>query len=510
MLLASSLLLVSILVAFKTRLFTNRYFKTLNYHHVRRIRLKKKQIFSIISSTAIFLSLYSTAPTASANSKSLNELEQQKQELHQQSDNLRGNINEAEQEMQSLESEKQVLTEDIAEIQSNIDQVLGQIKEQEEEIARLEEEIDQLNNEIEILKDKIEKRNVALAGQAREVQTTGSPQNVIDIILSADSLTDLIGQMEVINLLVNNNNSIMEDQIADQKQVEGKAEEVRVAKEETDQVKLDLEVSRNNLVAQRMELDHKIQVVSEEFDLTTAERESLLGEQQAVAAKTSEIETEISAENERIAAEERARKQREEEARRAEAAAQQEAIAKAEAAEKEEQQVEQSKQVQTASSSQTSAPSSSTPASSTPASPSPAPTPAPTPSPDSGGWTRPASGSVTSEYGYRIHPIEGTRKLHAGIDIGGGGAIVAAKSGTVVSASYHNSFGYTVLIDHGGGLRTRYAHMTPSLRVASGQSVSAGQQIGTMGTTGSSTGVHLHFEVHQNGRPVNPRGFVNF
>lgn len=482
--------------------------------------MKKKQIFSIISSTAIFLSLYSTAPTASANSQSLNELEQQKQELHQQSDNLRGNINEAEQEMQSLESEKQVLTEDIAEIQSNIDQVLGQIKEQEEEIARLEEEIDQLNNEIEILKDKIEKRNVALAGQAREVQTTGSPQNVIDIILSADSLTDLLGQMEVINLLVNNNNSIMEDQITDQKQVEGKAEEVRVAKEETDQVKLDLEVSRNNLVAQRMELDNKIQIVSEEFDLTTAERESLLGEQQTVAAKTSEIETEISAENERIAAEERARKQREEEARIAEAEAQQQAKVKAEAAQKEEQKAEQkaeqSKQVQTASSSQTSAPASSTPASSTPASPSPAPTPtpapapAPTPSPDSGGWTRPASGAVTSEYGYRTHPVHGTGRLHAGIDIGGGGAIVAAKSGTVVSASFHNSLGYNVLIDHGGGLRTRYGHMTPSLRVAPGQSVSAGQQIGTMGTTGTSTGVHLHFEIHQNGNPVNPRGFMSF
>ena len=65
-------------------------------------------------------------------------------------------------------------------------------------------------------------------------------------------------------------------------------------------------------------------------------------------------------------------------------------------------------------------------------------------------------------------------------------------------------------IDHGGGISTVYGHMQSDLRVSAGQSVSAGQQIGTMGTTGTSTGVHLHFEIHQNGSPVNPRNFMGF
>jgi len=117
---------------------------------------------------------------------------------------------------------------------------------------------------------------------------------------------------------------------------------------------------------------------------------------------------------------------------------------------------------------------------------------------------------VTSEYGYRNHPVYGGGRLHAGIDIGGGGSISAAKAGTVTTASYHPSLGYNVIIDHGNGIRTRYGHMTSGLRVAPGQSVSQGQTIGTMGTTGTSTGVHLHFEVHVNGNQVNPRGYVNF
>jgi murein DD-endopeptidase MepM/ murein hydrolase activator NlpD len=472
--------------------------------------LNKKKLFSILSSTAILLSLYS-APTASANSQSLNELEQQKQELNKQSDELRGNINDAEEEMQSLDSEREQLTQDITEIQSNIDKVIAQIKEQEEEIARLEEEIEQLNNEIEILKDKIEKRNAALAEQAREVQTTASPNNIIDIVLSAESLSDLVGKMEVINLLVDNNNNIMEDQISDRKQVEEKAEEVEVAKDETNQVKQELDVSRNNLVAQRMELDSKVQIVSEEYDLTNAERETLLGEQQAIAEKTSGIEKQVEEEQARIAAEEKARQEREAEARRIAEAEAEEARKAEEAAQAEK--AKEEKQVQTASSSKASAPSKSE-TSSTPSAPSKPSTPAPAPSTgsseNSGGWARPASGPVTSEFGYRVHPIQGTRKLHAGIDIGGGGPITAAKSGTVVSASFHGSLGYNVLIDHGGGIRTRYGHMTPALQVAPGQSVSQGQQIGTMGTTGSSTGVHLHFEVHVNGSPVNPRNYVSF
>lgn len=95
------------------------------------------------------------------------------------------------------------------------------------------------------------------------------------------------------------------------------------------------------------------------------------------------------------------------------------------------------------------------------------------------------------------------------MDFGGGGPIVAAQSGTVTKAQYSSSWGWHVKINHGNGLETLYAHMVQgSLRVSAGQQVSQGQQIGTMGTTGSSTGVHLHFEVYKNGARTNPAPYL--
>ncbi len=454
--------------------------------------MKKNKLFTVLTSTAILLSFHSTATqSVSASSQKLSDLQNQKQELNRQSGEISGEIGDREQKMQSLESERQQLSVDIENIQLNIDTVLTEIKEQEEEIARLEEEIEKLNNEIQILQENIEIRDEALAEQARTVQRKGAPTNVIDIVLSAESLTELVGKMEVINLLVNNNNSLMEDQIRDKEAVEAKAAEVDLAREETEEVKVALEISRNNLVAQRMELDNKLQIVAENYDLTNAEKEALESQRNEIAAKTSEIDQLVQQEQARIVAEEKARREAEEAARRqAEAEARERAQAAAQAA-----------KTASASQTQTVQASSSSPA------PAPSPVPAPT---NTGGWVRPASGGVTSEFGYRIHPVHGTRRLHAGIDLGGGGAIRAAKSGTVRSASYHPTLGYFVVIDHGGGISTTYGHMTPGLQVAPGQSVSAGQTIGTMGTTGTSTGVHLHFEVHVNGAPVNPRGYVNF
>lgn len=442
--------------------------------------MKKKKLFSILASTAILLSFHSTTiSSVEASSQKLNDLQNQKQELDQQSGELSGEIGDREEKMQLLDSERKQLSEEIDQIQTNIDTVLGEIREQEEEIARLEEEIDKLNDEIQILQDNIEIRNEALAEQARTVQKKGGPTNLIDIVLSAESLTELAGKIEVINLLVNNNNTLMEDQIRDKEAVEAKAAEVELAWEKTAEVKLALEVSRNNLVAQRMELDDKLQIVAENYELTNAERKKLVSQRNDIAAKTSEISKEVEKEQARIVAEEQARRKAEESARqKAEAAAR----ARAEAA-------------QSAQSSQTVQASSTTPA------------PA---NANTGGWVRPANGGVTSEFGYRIHPVYGTSRLHAGIDIGGGGAIRAAKAGTVRQASYNGGLGYFVVIDHGGGISTTYGHMTPGLQVAPGQSVSAGQTVGTMGTTGTSTGVHLHFEVHVNGAPVNPRGYVNF
>jgi murein DD-endopeptidase MepM/ murein hydrolase activator NlpD len=117
----------------------------------------------------------------------------------------------------------------------------------------------------------------------------------------------------------------------------------------------------------------------------------------------------------------------------------------------------------------------------------------------------PTSGSIVSGFGYRTHPVYGTARFHAGVDIDGacGQPIWAAEDGTVISAGYNGGYGYATIIDHGDGLSTLYGHQS-SLGVSSGQSVGRGQHIGAVGTTGLSTGCHLHFEVRVNGEPVDP------
>lgn len=127
------------------------------------------------------------------------------------------------------------------------------------------------------------------------------------------------------------------------------------------------------------------------------------------------------------------------------------------------------------------------------------------PRPSASGMVWPTNGRVTSSYGYRTHPISGQRKLHAGVDISGstGQTILAATAGTVVHAGWYGGYGLAVVIDHGGGMATLYAHQS-TLAVGEGQSVSTGQTIGYVGSTGYSTGPHLHFEVRINGEPRDP------
>jgi murein DD-endopeptidase MepM/ murein hydrolase activator NlpD len=116
---------------------------------------------------------------------------------------------------------------------------------------------------------------------------------------------------------------------------------------------------------------------------------------------------------------------------------------------------------------------------------------------------------LTSTYGYRIDPFTGKRSLHLGIDIAGpyGLEVHATGNGKVISAGYSMyGYGKEVLIDHGYGYVTRYAHLQ-EIMVRRGQELKRGEVLGTLGSTGRSTGPHLHYEVHRDGRTVNPMYF---
>jgi murein DD-endopeptidase MepM/ murein hydrolase activator NlpD len=126
-----------------------------------------------------------------------------------------------------------------------------------------------------------------------------------------------------------------------------------------------------------------------------------------------------------------------------------------------------------------------------------------------GQFTLPSVGEITSSFGWRTHPILGYQKFHSGMDFGAdyGSPIMAADRGVVVFAGWYGGYGNTIIIDHGGGMTTLYAH-SEELYVAEGQSVQRGQAIAAVGSTGLSTGPHLHFEVRRDGEPIDPAEFL--
>ncbi|WP_277630445.1 murein hydrolase activator EnvC family protein [Atopococcus tabaci] len=410
-------------------------------------------------------------PVETAEASRLDELQQEKNQLQDRSSEVQKEIQYREKNMRSLAEEKAQLENEVADLQRKIDDLVRKLQEQQEKLDETIAEIERLKKEIEELKEQIERREEKLANQARAVQTQGDPNNMLDIIVSAESLSDLIGRVGLVNQIVTANKNIVIEQENDKKALEETEAQVQAEKEQIEKIKAEMEVDRNNLVASKAELDDKIIQVAEMYQMNEEEKKSFVQEQQVIAQKTSTLDKEMQKEQQRIIEEERKRQ----------AAIQKAAEEKA----RKQAEVQAAAQSKSSSASQTSSSSSSS------------------------GFIRPANGYKTSNYGYRTHPIYGYKKLHAGLDISGGGPIVAAQSGTVVQATYNGGWGYYVKIDHGNGLQTLYAHMQAgSLRVAPGQKVSQGQQLGIMGTTGASTGVHLHFEVYKNGRTVDPAPYL--
>lgn len=125
-----------------------------------------------------------------------------------------------------------------------------------------------------------------------------------------------------------------------------------------------------------------------------------------------------------------------------------------------------------------------------------------------GEWTWPTAGRISSGFGMRTHPLTGQRRLHAGTDIAAptGSPIVAARDGVVTAAGWSGGYGNLVVVDHGGGITSRYAHASRML-VSVGAGVTRGQLVAQVGSTGLSSGPHLHFEIRVHGSPTDPLGY---
>lgn len=376
-------------------------------------------------------------------------LEQRIQNIQQERSQTEQKAKEHENELKNIQQERSKVEEEIASIDHQMMETNKEIATQQKEIDEVEEHIDELKEEIEVLEKRIKERDRLLKERARSMYQNGGSVSYLEVLLGAKSFGDFIDRLNALSVIAEKDRNILESHIEDQNQLEKVKKEVEKQLASLEESLANLERLKGQLESQKKEKDRVVQ--------------TLLAQEDDIHDLIGELEN------------------------KAQILAQQERAMQQELAAIRAQQ-------------QSSGGSHSAPVVS-----------------GNGKLLRPASGTITSHFGYRIHPIYGTKRLHRGLDIasGTGTPIYAAETGTVITASYDSGYGNYIMITHnidGQVYTTLYAHLN-SIQVSTGQRVSRGQQIGTMGSTGASTGPHLHFEVHRgpwNGdaNAVNPLHYI--
>nr|WP_164474931.1 M23 family metallopeptidase [Indiicoccus explosivorum] len=437
-----------------------------------------------------------------AEASTLNELKERQQQAEQKQAELRSDISDKANQISVNQSELEKIMAQIQELNGKIQETELKIKTVEEQIAQTTTEIEALQKSIADLEQKIAEREALLKERARAIQKTGGPAEYIDVLLGANSFVDFIDRVSAVNTLIEADREIMRQQaedkelLAEQKaQVEQKLAEQEQRRNELVTLKGSLDTQKKEMAGLQKQLEaEQARLKKEKNQLEAAHAESV--------EVSSDLEQKIIAEQERLA--EIARRQEEERQRRlaAERAAAEKAAAERAAAER-------------AAAERAAAQSSSAREQSAPVAAAPA---AVAPAYSGGGWVSPTSGRITSGVGGRN--IGAGFESHKGIDVANsiGTPISAARDGVVVHAGPMGTYGNMIMIVHSVGgqqYTTVYAHLS-SIGVSPGQTVSGGQYIGGMGSTGRSTGSHLHFELHigsWNGartNAVNPLNYVSF
>lgn len=394
------------------------------------------------------------------------EIQKQIQDIQSEREETKKEAAKKEAELAKVEEEQQQVRAEIEKLDHEVADTNEKIEEKNEEIEEVSEHIKQLEEEIKILEERIAERDELLKERARSMYQNGGSISYLEVILGSKSFGDFLDRVSALSMIAQQDRNILDAHIADQLQLEETKALVEEQLAKLEEKLIQLEELMEKLEAQKKEKDKKMNqliVLGEDLHADLGELE---GMDEILRLQEQAAKKELAAWQERE--------------RQAELERQQKDL----------------------------------PSRSGGGSPSTGETPAAT----SGTFQRPASGRVSSPFGMRTHPVYGGQRLHAGMDIANstGTPIVAAEAGTVIVAEYRRSFGNTVMISHvvdGKSVTTLYAHLN-SIQVSAGNSVSRGQQIGTMGATGTATGPHLHFEVHPGGyrgagSAVNPANYLN-
>ena len=407
-------------------------------------------------------------------------------------------IDQAKDVKTDLEKKKQDTEARLLELEKEKDDILKYIEKLDKELSRLNDEIDSLNSDIKETGIALDKAKTELeAAKAVEEEQYGIMKkriqymyengntDYIDIIMKSDNISDVLNQVEYMSKITEFDNNLLDkykklkQDVADkEKNLETKVQELNALKEELtfEQGTVKQLASDKNKELAKYEANIK------DEKALSAQYSSKLDEQEAL------IEDLLEAERKRIEAEERRRKEEEERKRKAEEKRRQEEAAANAGNNSNADNASNSgndNSQETGSGNQVNV----------------------------GGfiWPCPSSSRITSTFGNREQPTEGASTYHKGIDIGAstGSEIVAAAGGSVVTAAYSVSAGNYIMLYHGNGTYTVYMHCS-KLLVSAGDEVSQGQKIALVGSTGVSTGAHLHFGVSINGTYVNPLNYVSY
>ena len=424
-------------------------------------------------------------PQDIANLKSkAQSLNSQKAQIQSQINSLANSKSNAMQKKQLLEQKINVLRDQIAVSEQTISSLTVQIEQKEKELAEAKAEEERYFN--------------LFCERVRSMEEDGEI-SYWEVMFQAKTFSQLLDQVNKVGEIMDYDNEIMD-------QLEAAREAVAKAKSELEQSKREEEAARNALQSQKAELDAEVGQVNSLIAQINNQSAAYANQMEDLNASASEIDRQIKQAEKAYAAQLEAQRKAEEARKQAAAAAaaQQKAQAAAAAKKAAADAAAARSAAQAANNAAASATKSNTSSSTAPVDTSNISS--------SGGWHWPLSGytRIASPYGYRICPFHG-RELHRGADITapGGTPIMAARSGVVLVSTYGSSYGNYVTIAHSDGTRSLYAHMS-SRAISAGSTVSAGQVIGYVGSTGSATGNHLHFEIWTNSSSsscVNPMNY---
>ncbi len=430
----------------------------------------KKRLVSIVAgvlAAVLLIGLVASAiPAGAVENEAISELERQIAEMEAKGDELQGKIDELEQkvsenmsQMEKAVAEKNVIDQEIALLHQQKANLNDQIATYGLLIADKQEDLDEAEKQLDELREKNKER-------IRAMEEDGE-LSYWAVLFEANSFFDLLDRMNMIEEIANSDHRRLQEIRTAADRVAAAQEVLTREKDALVEKKAELTAMETRLEERREKSDTllaELNAMGEEFEMYMVEKEEEMEQLSSeIAAKNKELEHEkwVQASIEASIEE-----------------SIQESIRESQEAEEKDD-------------------------------------PVPPPTESSGGSDTPPQGlkwiapcryiRISSPFGMRLHPIHNTWMMHNGVDLAApkGRTVSATRAGVVITAEWSDAYGFYVVIDHGDGFQSLYAHMTHYV-VSVGETVSQGEKIGEVGSTGYSTGPHLHFEIHYNGTPVNP------